>query len=125
MEENTVVTLNLSEPGSGGPYEEITWYKDETGSSENRIVFVHSATSGEPWYYNEFCSGSSQCEASSKGELNVDTGQLTIYSVNISDEGFYYYYFYIDGGTVDTGHKYEIYVEVHGKSIHTLQNNNF
>ena len=117
------MALNLSEPGSGGFYEEITWYKDQTGRSQYRIVLVHpGATEGEPLYYNEYCSGTSSCETSSKGELNVDTGELTIYSVNISDEGFYYYdsYMGIDG-IPDTGHKYELDLEAHGKSIHALQ----
>ena len=45
----------------------------------------------------------------------VTTGELTIYSVNISDEGFYYYQFYIDGGPADTGYKYETEIEVYGK----------
>ena len=116
VKEKNKFVLSFTEPGSGGSYEEITWYKDQTGGSDYRIVFVHpTATGGEPLYYNEFCSGSSSCEASSKGELNVDTGELTIYSVNISDEGFYYYFFYRSSGTSDTGHKYEINVEVYGK----------
>ena len=89
-------------------------------------MFVHpTATGGEPLYYNEFCSGSSTCETSSKGELNVDTWELTIYSVNISDEGFYYYYFYIDSGTPGTGHKYEINMQVYGKTIWWLSKSYF
>ena len=115
MEEKTEVLLNFIEPGSGGPYEEITWSKDQTGSDQYRIVFLHSATGGEPWYYHDFCSRSSPCYTSSKGKLNLDTGELTVYSVTISDEGFYYYDFYIDGGSAGTGHKYEIYMEVYGK----------
>ena len=116
-EENTKVVLNFTEPGSGGSYEEITWSKDRTGSSTYRIVFVHPvATEGEPLYYDEYCSGSNQCNTSSEVELNVDTGELTIYSVSVSDEGFYYYYFYIESGTVDTGRKYEIELKIYGKS---------
>ena len=117
MEENTEVIFSFPEPGSRGSYDEITWYKNQTGSSNYRIVFVHpSATSGEPEYYNQYCSGgTSPCDESSKGELNVGTGEMTIFSVNISDEGFYYYDFYIDLGTADTGHKYEIDMKVHGK----------
>ena len=116
VEESTEVILNFTEPGSGGLYEDITWYKGGTGSSKYRIVFLHPvATEGEPRYYNDFCSGSSPCDTSSKGELNVTTGELTIYSVNVSDNGFYYYDFYIDGGTADTGHKYEIELEVYRK----------
>ena len=114
--ENSEVVLSLSEPVSRGSYEEITWYKDQTGNSNCRIVFVNpTATGGEPWYNNEFCSGSSPCETSSKGELNVSNGNLTIHSTNLFDEGFYYYNFYSEEGTLNTGHKYEIYVEVYGK----------
>ena len=123
MEENTKVILNFTEPGSGGPYEEITWYKDQTGRSQYRIVFLHSdATAGEPKYYNGFCSGISPCETSTKVELKVDTGELTIYNVNLSDEGFYYYYFYMEGDIANTGSKYEIDMEVYGKSIHNAEN---
>ena len=120
-EEKTEVVLNFTQPGDGEHYDEMTWYKEQTRASAYRIVFVHSsATGGEPLYYNEYCSGSSPCETSSKGELNVDTGELTIYSVNISDEGFYYYDFYIEDGPGDTGHKYEIDLEVYGKSRYRL-----
>ena len=116
MEEKTEVVLNITEPGSGGRYEEITWYKDQTGRGQYRIVFLHvDVTAGEPKYYNDFCSGISPCDTSTKVELNVDTGELTIFSVNISDEGFYYYKFYIDGGSADTGYKYEIHTKVSGK----------
>ena len=116
MEENTEVVLNFTEPGWGGSYDEITWSKDRTGSSQYRIVFLKpSFNGGVPLYYNEFCSGSSPCDASSKGDLNVTTGELTIYSVAVSDEGFYYYNFYIGGGSASTGHKYEIHMEVYGK----------
>ena len=116
VEETRVVVFEFTEPGSGGPYADITWYKDQTGSSDYRIVFLRpSVNGGVPLYYDEFCSGSSPCNTSSKGKLNVDTGELTIYSVNITDEGFYYYDFYIEDGRVDTGVKYEIDVEIYGK----------
>ena len=122
VEENTEVILNFTEPGSGGPYEEITWYNDQTGSSRYRIVKVHPATEGEPKYYNEFCSGSSPCNISIKVELNIAIGDLTIYNINLSDEGFYYYYFYMEGGIANTGSKYETDMEVYGKSIHIEEN---
>ena len=121
VEEKTEVVLKFTEPGSGGLYEDITWYKNRTGSSQHRIVFLNpSSTGGEPWYYNDYCSGSSPCETSSKAELNVNTGEFTIFSVNVSTEGFYYYYFYIDGGTGSTGHKYEIIMEVYGEFMFTV-----
>ena len=122
VEEKLEVVLNFTEPGSGGSYTEITWYKNQTVGLEYRIVFVHpTATGGEPLYYNEFCSGSSPCETSSKGQLNVDTGNLTICNVTISDEGFYYYYFYMGiGSTTDTGHKYEIDMKIYGNFTITV-----
>ena len=114
--------LEFPEPGSGGPYEEITWYKNQTGASAYRIVFVHSSATGgesEYSYYREYCSGSSPCYSSEKVELNVDTGNITINKVQLSDEGYYYYKFYINGGVSDTGHKYEIRLEVHGKYFYS------
>ena len=82
-QEGSEVRLQFTEPGSGGAYEEIVWYKGSTGGSNYRIVFVHpSATGGEPMYYDDFCSGSSPCNTSSKGELNTDTGELTIHQLS-------------------------------------------
>ena len=110
------MVLRFTEPGSGGPYEEITWSKDGTGSTDYRIVFLRLIyNNGEPRYYNEYCSGSSPCDTSSKGQLDFDTGELTIYKVHPTDSGFYYYEFFIPEGSVDTGHKYEINLEVYGK----------
>ena len=91
------VTLNFTEPGSGGPYQEITWYKGATGDINHRIVFVRLiATGGQPWYYNDYCSESSPCGTSEKGHLNISTGEFTIYSVKLIDDDYYYYDFYID-----------------------------
>ena len=116
-QEGSEVRLQFTEPGSGGTYDEITWYKGATGSSNYRIVFLHSsATGGEPKYYNDYCSGSSPCDTSTKGELNITTGEFTIYNVEFTDDDYYYYDFYIDGGSPDTGHKYEINLIVYGKS---------
>ena len=116
MEEKTEVVLSFQEAGSGGPYEEIDWSKGKTDNSANRIARLHPSTGVELLYWNEYCSGgTSPCDTSSKGELNIVTGDMTIYSVTISDEGFYYHDFYIDGGTPDTGHQYEIDLRVYGK----------
>ena len=109
--------LVFTEPGSGGPYEEIRWYKGATGSSATRIVFVHqSFTLGKPRYNNKYCSGSSPCESSEKFELDLNTGSLTINKVQLSDEDYYYY----DVFTNDLrrfGYIYEIQVEVYGKFL--------
>ena len=122
VEEKTEVVLNFTEPGSGGSYTEITWSNDQTGASQYRIVFLRSGINGGvPLYYDEYCSGTGTCNTSTKVELNLTTGQLTIYSVNISDEGFYHYDFYIDGGSADTGLKYEIIMKVYGEFMFTVQ----
>ena len=106
--------LQFTEPGSGGAYEEIDWYKGATGSSNHRIVFVHpDLTGGQPLYYNDYCSGISPCVTSTKGHLNTTTGEFTIYNVEMTDYDYYYYDFYIDRGSSDTGHKYEINVIQH------------
>ena len=120
VHENELVELEFTEPGTGGTYEKITWFKGATGSSTRRIVFVHpDITGGEPKYYNKYCSGSSHCESSEKVELDLDTGNLTINKVQLSDEDYYYYEFYIDGGASDTGHKYEIQLKVYGKCFYS------
>ena len=116
VEENMDAKLSFSEPGSGGSYDEITWYKERTSGSKYRIVFLHpSATEGQPRYFNDYCSASSPCDTSSKGTLNSITGTFTIYDTQISDEGFYYYNFFIDDGSASTGRKYEIELEVYGE----------
>ena len=115
--EGSEVLLEFTEPGSGGPYEEITWYKGATGSSNNRIVWVHpTATKGQPLYYNNYCSDRSPCDTSTKGVLTTDTGEFTIHSVDMTDNDYYYYDFYMDG-LPDTGHKYEIKLIVSGKHL--------
>ena len=120
-QEGKPISLEFTKPGSGGPYEEITWYKGSTGYSSNRIVLVHpDITGGQPLYYNDYCSGMSPCETSSKGELNITTGELTIYSIELTDVDYYYYSFYIEGGTADTGHKYEINLSVSGKKKQSI-----
>ena len=116
VEEHSEVVLSFTEPGSGGPYEDITWSKGGTSSIDYRIVFLKPAVNiGEPLYYNDYCSGASPCGTSGKGQLNTDTGDFTIHKVSLTDSGFYYYNFFIDNGTSNTGIKYEIDVEVYGK----------
>ena len=116
-QEGSEFGLQFTESDSGGPYEEIVWYKGATGNSNYRIVFVHpSTTGGEPKYYNDYCSGSSPCNESTKGELNITTGEFTIYNVELTSDDYYYYTFYIEGGSPDTGQKYEINLIVNGKS---------
>lgn len=115
-EENTEVKLPLVEPGTGGPYHDIIWYKGEITSS-NRIVQLSGDISTAPQYFNEYCpEGSNTCETSHRGKLNVETGEFIIYNGQLGDEDYYYYYFYIKDGTPDTGNKYETDLTVYGKS---------
>ena len=115
VEEGSDVSLQFKDR-SGGPYEEIEWYKRSTGDSNRQIVFVHpNLNRGQPLYYNDYCSGNSPCKTSSKGELNITTGELTIHNVKLTDDDYYYYFFHTEGETVDTGHKYEINLTVSGK----------
>ena len=115
-EENNLAWLTFPKPGTAGKYEEIAWYKESSGSLQSRIAFVHpDATNAKPYYYNEYCSGVSPCESSEKGKLDLGTGTFTINKVQVSDEGYYYYRFYNDGGKIlDTGIKHEISLEVYG-----------
>ena len=113
-QEGKQVSLQFTEPGSGGRYEDITWYKGE--SRRSKYIFV-SLAGGQPLYYNDYCSGSSPCKTSEKGQLNTTTGEFTIHSVEMTDDAYYFYYFYIYGGSPDTGHKYEINMTVSGKEI--------
>ena len=114
-QEGSTIKLAVSQPGSGGPYEEIAWYKG-TRNSEGRIVLVHpDATEGRPFYFNDYCSGSSPCGMSNKARLNVTTGELIIYGAQLSDADYYYYRFYINGGSPNTGSKYVISLDVNGK----------
>ena len=118
MEEKEKLLLNFKEPASEGTYKDITWSKNLTGNSNYRVVFLNSALNGGvPLYGDEYCAGTGKCNISTRVKLNVATGELTIYSTEISDEGFYYYFFHINGGTSDTGHKYEIHMEVYGKYV--------
>ena len=104
------IGLNFTDPGSGGPYGEITWYKGSSRRSRDKIV---SLTRGKLRYYNEYCSEISSCKTSRKGQLNTTTGELTIHQVELSDDAYYFYSFY--GVSYDTGWKYEINLTVSGK----------
>ena len=104
------VSLNFTDPGSGGPYEEIMWYKGTNRRSKDKIV---SLAGGKLRYYNEYCSGISPCNTSRKVQLNTTTGELTIYRTKLLDAAYYFYDFI--GASHDTGDKYEINLTVSGK----------
>ena len=85
------VSLNFTDPGSGGPYNYITSFKGTSRRNRNKIA---SFAARQLSYYNEYCSGiSSPCRTSTKGQLNSTTGELTIYQVEMPDAAYYFYDF--------------------------------
>ena len=113
MQEKIPHVLEFEQPGTPGAYEEIRWYKGST-HRDDRIVFYIGGTVN---YYNDYCLNDIHCETSEKGELNTDTGDFTIHSVELIDDGYYYYRFYVDNDNPDTGSKYEYNMEVYGNYI--------
>ena len=113
VQENSQYTLEFEEPAIPGTYEEITWYKGSTSSDETIVIYINGETLR---YYDDYCSSSSRCSTSEKGELNTDTGGLTIKSVELSDDDYYYYRF-LNPGSYDTGIKFEYNLDVYGESF--------
>ena len=112
IEEKSQYTLKFEGPAASGGYEEITWYKGSTDGAD-RIVFYISGTLN---YYGDYCTCSKcPCLTSEKGSLNMDTGDFTINSVELPDDGYYYYQFYAPSSIGDTGSKYEYKLDVYGE----------
>ena len=88
-------------------------------SLPKRLVFVDPIlTRGQTWYYNQYCSATSPCDRSIKGELDIDTGAFIIYNVQLTDEDYYYYAFvHPITGPGDTILKYEVNLRVYGKCL--------
>ena len=107
-EENTVLKLQFEEPATPESYIEIRWYKGST-DGDDRIVYFNKDVQIF-YYYGDYCSGSSPCHLSDKGELDTSTGTFTIHQVQLDDSGYYYYSFYPG----DTSDKYEYNVDVYG-----------
>ena len=107
-EENSEFILKFAKPAkAGSTFEEIRWYK---GSRANSIVYY--VQGAKPTYFKDYCS--SHCNASNRVSLDSNTGQLTIFKVNLRDEDYYYYKYSIHGEH-ECGNKYEIKVEVSSK----------
>ena len=73
------------------------------------------------YYFNAYCPGSGFCSASEKGSLNLTTGEFTILSVELSDEGFYYHKFHVNSDNPNTGEKYEYNLDVYAKFKKNIQ----
>ena len=124
LKKDSKLQLIFIEPATSGLYEKIEWYKG-LKQLEGTIAMVLHSLNDQAQYFNQYCSGSNSCQTSSKGVLDSKTGTMTIYSVKITDEDYYYYYFSTYGRvTQDTGEKYEIKVEVYGKLYLRLCFNN-
>ena len=109
VEEGEKLILNFSEPGFPATYNKIAWFY----CSRSCIISKYEDKFIEPdiYYYGQFCNESDicRCSNSSKGELDENTGSLTMHSIVLTDENFYFYNYN------DTGNNHTIYVEVHGK----------
>ena len=112
VQEKSPHVLEFEETRTPGTYEEINWYKGSTHGAD-RIVFYVGGTVN---YYNDYCLNDTHCKTSDKGELNTDTGDFTIHSVELTDDDYYYYKFYKLNSS-DTGHKYEYNLEVYGNFV--------
>ena len=118
-EHKAFVLKILGPPPVNRKYKDIRWIKltEDTSSS---IVFYslfdgQNEESYEITYYNDYCDDGGKCSVSSKGEINIKTGELTIYNVTIDDEGYYYYTIWVNENITDTGKEYEQHLEVFGK----------
>ena len=109
VEEGEKLILNFSEPGFSATYNKIEWFY----CSPPCMIAKYDDNVGwrKLFYYGQFCNESDNCPClnSLKGELDKNTGSLTIHSIALSDENFYFYNYN------DTGNNHTIYVEVHGK----------
>ena len=82
-------------------------------------VYNESLPDGKLQYFESYWShinSSNSCLLSNKAELNITSGDLNIYSAELSDFGIYYYKFYAaDKEVSDSGHNYEILLEVYSE----------
>ncbi len=110
--ENNIVRLKSPKKGQGS-YSEIWWYKKSRASR----IAVYQEGWNNAHYKGDFCPKGGTCLGSSpKGELNITTGELTIYSAELTDEDAYFYDFKIDNtDTTNTGRDYQISLVVYGK----------
>ena len=107
VEEGEKLILNFSEASFPPPYDEIEWFY----CSRSCMIAKYDAIWPTHLYYGHFCNETDICLCSNslKGELDEKTGSLTMHSIVLTDENFYFYNYN------DTGNNHTIYVEVHGK----------
>ena len=112
VEEGKQISLYITAPPPNGKYLELRWYK---GSLSRTVAFYHHEISERTRYFDGYCStNTSPCFTSHKVNLDITTGRLTFYNVNVTDDDNYYYKFYGENA-IDTGYKYEIQLFVYSK----------
>ena len=116
-EKGTEVNLRIPEPVPRGSYTKIVWYRNTSSMDHSRIaVYNESLHNSKLQYFESYCSHTNSCLMSNKAELNITSGDLNIYSAELSDSGIYYYKFdAADKEVSDSGHKYEILLEVYSE----------
>ena len=117
VEKGTEVNLRIPEPIPNGSYTEIIWYRNMSSMEHSSIaVYNESLPDGKVQYFENYCFGTNSCLMSNKAELNITSGDLNIYPAELSDSGIYYYKFdAADKEVSDSGHKYEILLEVYSE----------
>ena len=122
-EEHKPFDLYIIEPAPPDKgYKKIEWRR-HTKYNSSTIVLCHQYDDYDNYeitYYNEYYYTREKCSVSENGELNTDTGELTIYNATIDDEAFYYYSYWMDENVPDTGKKYEQDLEVYGRSNNSI-----
>ena len=88
-----------------------SWSKGSRGS------VIATAGPGGVEYYDDYCTGSSACSNSSKGELHPNTGTLTIFATELGDEDSYYYNVNKTSEGPDPGIDFEIQLVVYGMTF--------
>ena len=99
-----------------GTFLDIRWYK---GSRANRIAFYKEGLNNDQVLYEgDFCLEGGTCSGTSpKGELDTTTGELTIFSAELSDDDHYFYDFYIEDDIQNTGPSYQIHLVIYGRYV--------
>ena len=112
VQEGKQISLDITAPTPSGHYQELRWYK---GSLSRTVAFYHHELTRGVRYFDGYCStNASPCFTSDTVKLDVTSGRLTFYNINVTDEDNYYYKFYGEDAT-DTGYKYEIQLFVYSK----------
>ncbi len=107
IEGTSTLVLPTAEPATPGTYIQIVWRK---GNPPAQICTYLSDLRPDVVYQGEYCDGSDSCSTSSRGRLDINSGELTINDLDYRDSDFYYYDFQAD--IPDNSASYELQVDV-------------